>query len=240
MKSSTIIVAYDPTPNGQDALALGSLLSATSGAALAVAHVYPWTQHGSPSADSADGRERFLRGRAEELLARAAESVDRDVRRIPLASPTTASGITELVEREHAGLVIFGSAERTPHGRVRPGSASRRLLQGLHGAVAFAPVGFHELRSPALDVLSVTLDESSAAARRSAESLAHSSGGRLAEPHDHDADVLFVGSRPGAAHGQVMTGTRADEAIRRASSPVIVVPCGEPLELVPASVSIAA
>jgi hypothetical protein len=37
-----------------------------------------------------------------------------------------------------------------------------------------------------------------------------------------------------------MTGTRADEAIRRASSPVIVVPCGEPLELVPASVSIAA
>jgi len=103
MPTSPIIVAYDGSPNADDAVALGNLLAHLTGAPLALAHVYR-TPSQSPreGAGVAEGRAKLARRAAEEVLSRGAQLVDRDVARLVVSSTTTATGIRTVVTREHA------------------------------------------------------------------------------------------------------------------------------------------
>jgi nucleotide-binding universal stress UspA family protein len=241
MSTPPIVVAYDGSPNADDAAALGRLLADASGAPLALAHIYRAPSRSlRHSAATLDGRERFMRRRAEELLSRGARALDRDVAHFALASTTTATGVHTIAEREHAPLVIFGSAHQAPPGRVHPGSATRRLLQVLPWALAVAPVGFRERQATRLETIAVAHDDESGTARRSAEAIARVSGARLREEARDGSELLFVGSGPSAARGHLTVNGSANQLIQSAQAAVVVVPHGQPLELSGAAAMLAA
>src|SRR5262245_19049221 len=122
MPTSPIIVAYDASPNADDAVALGNLLANVTEAPLALAHVCrPPSQNPRDGAGAAVGRAKLARRVADEVLSHGARLADRDVARLAVSSTTTATGIRTIAGREHAALVLFGSAQRTLPGRVHPG-----------------------------------------------------------------------------------------------------------------------
>jgi nucleotide-binding universal stress UspA family protein len=240
MSTSPIIVAYDASPNADDAVALGNLLAHLTGAPLALAHVYR-TPSQSPrdGAGVAEGRAKLARRAADEVLSRGAQLADRDVARLVVSSTTTATGIRTVAAREHAALVLFGSAQRTLPGRVHPGSASRRLLHGLPCAIGLAPVSFRERGPASLDAIAVAHDDPARAAQHSAEGLALQAGAEVAAD-ERDGHLLFVGSPAGAQRGQVLVNAVTNRLIQTAATPVVVVPYGEALRLGGAPVSAAA
>jgi nucleotide-binding universal stress UspA family protein len=222
-----IIVAYDGTPQAEDALALGRALSELVGGPIALAHVHRADpQDRSPSA-AVVGREDFLRRESERMLARASDSLGAaSVTSHALAGTTTASALRALAEDEHAELIVFGSAPSGPTGRVHPGSAARRLLHSARCAVAFAPEGFRNQKWSAPLTVAVAEDDADGSARHTAEALAAQAGGSVAVSPQGDADLLVVGSRAGAAAGALMTSAAAEQRIQAAREPVIVVARG--------------
>jgi nucleotide-binding universal stress UspA family protein len=240
MPTPPIIVAYDGSPNAEDAVALGNLLAHVTGAPLALAHVYR-TPSQSPrdGAGAGDERARLARRAADEVLSHGAQLADRDVARLAVSSTTTATGIRTIAAREHAALVLFGSAQRTLPGRVHPGSASRRLLHGLPCAIGLAPVSFRERDESGLEAIAVAHDDPSRTAQRSAEALALLSGAEVASG-ERDGDLLVVGSAAGAQRGQVLVNAATNLLIQTAATPVVVVPYGEALRLEGAAAGAAA
>jgi nucleotide-binding universal stress UspA family protein len=239
MSTSPIIVAYDGSPNADDAVALGNLLAHVTGAPLALAHVYRSpSQSPREGAGVVEGRAKLARRAAEEVLSRGARLADRDVARLVVSSSTTATGIRTLAAREHAALVLFGSAQRTLPGRVHPGSASRRLLHGLPCAIGVAPVSFRE-RHSGLQAIAVAHDDPTRAAQRSAEAVALLAGAEVAAD-ERDGDLLIVGSAAGAQRGQVLVNAVTNQLIQTAAAPVVVVPYGEALQLAGAPAAAAA
>ena len=238
--SSTILVAYDGSPNADDAVAVGQLLAKLTGSELALAHIYrAGHQRGSHGATTVEARERFLRRRGEELLERGAAVAGGDARRVVLGSTTTATGMRTLAEREAATAVVFGSASNTEPGHVHPGSASRRLLQGAPAAIAFAPVGYRQSASKIPSRIGVSHDDDDAAARQSAEAIVDALGRTAAVVEDGQVDLLLIGSRPGAEHGRVMIGANAEAPLHAATSPVVVVARGVVLPSAAALASVA-
>jgi nucleotide-binding universal stress UspA family protein len=222
-----VIVAYDGSPNAEDAFALGALLADAGAGRLALAHVYRAAQPGpQSSAATLEARERFVRQRGLELISSAAVQHGRDLARYVLGSTTTATGIRTVAESEPAAVVVFGSAERTPPGRVHPGSAARRLLQGCSVPVAFAPVGFAAQHAGELHAVAAAHDDDSGAARASAEALAAVTGARVTDGEQEGAQLLFLGSAQDAERGRVAVNAGIELAIQRADAPVVVVPRG--------------
>jgi nucleotide-binding universal stress UspA family protein len=222
-----IIVAYDGTPHADDALAFASSLGELLGAELALAHVHradPGDR--SPSA-KVHGREDFLRRQGEAVLSRAsAPAGGLTVSRHAIAGTTTASALRELADREHAELIVFGSAYDGPPGRVHPGSAARRLLQSAGSAIAIAPDGFRE-RTPSESLaVSYAQDDAHGSARRTAKALAAHAAGTAREDAEAEGDVLVLGSSAGAPSGRVKTSATSDRLIQAARVPVIVLPEG--------------
>jgi nucleotide-binding universal stress UspA family protein len=240
MSTSPIIVAYDGSPNADDAVALGNLLAHMTGAPLALAHVYR-TPSQSPrdGAGVAEGRANLARRAAEEVLSRGAWLAEGDVARLMVSSTTTATGIRTVAGRHHAALVLFGSAQRTLPGRVHPGSAARRLLHGLPCAIGLAPVSFRERGHSGLETIAVAHDDPTRAAQHSAEALALVAGANVASD-ERDGELLFVGSAAGAQCGQVLVNAVTNRLIQTSATPVVVVPYGEALHLEGAPASAAA
>ncbi|HEX3174110.1 MAG TPA: hypothetical protein VHQ43_07815 [Solirubrobacterales bacterium] len=211
-----IIVSYDDTDNDRDALALGRLL-AFSGGDLSLAYV----RH---SVGGALEQEQ-----AEELLARGAASVGApDMARHVVVNPGTSAGLRELVERENAGVVVFGSEYRTADGLVKPGISAHKLLLDGPAAIAVAPAGLRSRPSIAVNAIGV-IDEGDEAARATAESLARTLGATVRDGAQGPLDFLVVGSRPEAHAGKVTISASTDYAVEAATSPVLVVPRGTPI-----------
>lgn len=226
--SGSVLVGYDGSPNSDDAVVLGQALARLTGAKLVLAHVF----RAAPSkpnagASAVASRERFLRRRGDELLEQAAKVAGADARRVVVGSTTTATGMRTLAESEGAVAVVFGSASNTEPGRVHPGSASRRLLQGAPAAVAFAPVGYRSRAAGVPGRIGFVHDDEDATARRSAEALASALGGgaSLVDGAD-EVDLLVIGSRPDADEGRVQISANAEAPLHGAVSPVVVVARG--------------
>jgi nucleotide-binding universal stress UspA family protein len=246
-----IIVAYDGTPQANDALALARLLSDELGAPLALAHMYRADPRDRPPSGTVLGRETFVRRQAERLLAQAPEPVGpgaesrspgaSGMSRHALAGTTTASALRRFAEQQNAALLVFGSARNGPTGHVHPGSAARRLLQSVGCPVAFAPEGFRERAPRRPTGIAVAHDDEQASARRTAEALAKLTGGAVHDLEDRAspggeaaeaarADLIVVGSRAGAPVGKVRTSAAAERLIQAARAPVIVLPRGVALD----------
>jgi nucleotide-binding universal stress UspA family protein len=208
-----IIVSYDDTDNDRDALALGRLL-ASAGAELSLAYV----RHSF--GESLDQQA------AEELLARGAESVGTpNMPKYVVINPATSVGLGELVEQDHADVLVFGSEYRTAKGLVKPGISAHKLLLGGSSAIAVAPAGMWSEGEVSVGTVGV-IDEGDPAARQTAESLAGALGATVAEHGSGKLDLLVVGSRKEAPEGKVVLSAASDYAVEAANYPVLVIPRG--------------
>jgi nucleotide-binding universal stress UspA family protein len=133
----TILVGYDGSEGGHDALALARTLRAPDGVVI-VACVHP------TGGRSGDKRlDSLLADAAAQILAGARTQVHEDwleFRTTPGHSP--AHGLHVLSEEVEADLVVVGSSTRAERGRVRTGSTGERLLNGSPCPVAVSPQGF--------------------------------------------------------------------------------------------------
>lgn len=133
----TILVGYDGTEGGRDALALARTLRAPDGAVI-VACVHP------TSGRAADERlYTLLADAAAQTLAAARTQVHEDWLEFRTTSGhSPAHGLHVLSEELAADLVVVGSSNRAERGRVQAGSTGERLLNGSPCPVAVAPQGF--------------------------------------------------------------------------------------------------
>jgi nucleotide-binding universal stress UspA family protein len=154
-----LVIGYDGTPEGEDALALARVLAPALGAAELVAVCVKAVAHPRPRGHG--WRER-LEQEAERTLAGATGD---DLRRRAIVSSSPARGLFELAEREGADLLVVGSSHHSGLGAVLAGSVGRALLQGAPCPVALAPRGYHKQDVDRLRVLGVGFDGSAEAER---------------------------------------------------------------------------
>ena len=215
-----IIVSYDGTTHDDDALTLGRMLVA-AGAALSLAYV----RH---SREYDQRREEIAQHDADRRLEQGALWLhDDSVKRHVVVDPSTSSGLGKLAAAEHADLIVFGSDYRTSPGRVEPNGAAQGLLEGGHVAIAVAAAGLRTGDGAGVATVSVSGEESGAAAQ-SARALMAATGAELVAD-GRDADLILVDSRATAADGTVALDGATRGRLDSARGSVIVLPRNAPL-----------
>jgi nucleotide-binding universal stress UspA family protein len=227
----TIVIGFDGTDSGEDALALGLLLARATRAVPLVAVVHP--QEYPIGVGRVDAEwVAYMHQQATELLGRARRLVpgDAGAQFREASAPSESRGLHDLAEQEQAELVVVGSSSRGPVGRTYPGSTGERLLQGSACPVAVAPRGLRESPPERLATVAVAFLDTPEArhALDVAVDLAERVGARLrlisvmpkpAEVYlpvvGRDAEEAFVASsrelfQAALAEGLARVGDRAD------------------------------
>jgi nucleotide-binding universal stress UspA family protein len=218
--STDIIVSYDGTPNDDDALALGKMLS-RSGGTLALAYV----RHAH---EFDPEREALAQHDAQRRLQLGADWLgDPEVARHVVVNPSTGEGLARLAEAEGASVVVFGSDYRTPPGRVEPGASAQQLLEGGPVAIAVAPAGLRTNGEPSIKSIALAATEDDTAAKNTAVGLAGNIGAEIVDVDDPGADLIVVGSQSGASEGRIALSGATRGRLNTARSAVLVVPNGK-------------
>lgn len=146
----TLLIGFDDTPPGFDAVALGLQLAGETGDSVTVVTAYPDDEHGLMVAMNDRQWVNEVRQVAERKLDRAREAVaDRPSVQFRPVGPSSASrALHELAERTEPHAIVVGSSEHGGLGRVSPGSTVERLLHGAPCPVAVAPNGYREHARP--------------------------------------------------------------------------------------------
>ena len=220
---ANVIISYDGTPNDDDALALGKMLS-RAGFALTLAYV----RH---SREFDQRREDLAQHDAEQRLDRGATTVgDGEIARRVVIGASTGDSLGQLAEREGASVVVFGSDYRTPPGHVEPGTSAQYLLDGGSVAVAIAAAGLRTQLDGAISSIAVPLaGPTNDVARQTANALAAKLGATVRESYAEPVDLIVVGSQPDAPAGRVVIGGDVRNELNSARSSVLVLAAGVPL-----------
>lgn len=149
-----IIVGHDGGPEGRDAVALGTVLAAATGADLRLVGIFAPTL--LPVIPGITDR-RTLRAEAEAPLQQARREFAADALVEVVADDSISRGLSRSAERHHADLVVIGSQHRARQGRVSIGRRGRQVLYGARYSLAIAPRGFCE-RVHDLEVIGVGYD----------------------------------------------------------------------------------
>lgn len=182
----TIVVGYDGSDHGDDALALGRLLARIADAELLVACAYPDDPLGESAAAVEVARE--LREEAEGRLERAgawlagaagASPPAVTLRAVAGASP--AHVLHDLAEQLHADAIVVGATHHGRALRLLAGSTPDAVLDHAPCAVAVAPDGFRDAHASAPRQVAVAFDGSPEArhALAAAAAYARAAGARL-------------------------------------------------------------
>jgi nucleotide-binding universal stress UspA family protein len=177
-----LVVGFDGTDSGEDALALGLLLARATRAVPLVTVVH--AQEYPIGVGRVDAEwVAYMHERAGELLGRARRLLgpDAGAEYREVAAPSESRGLHELAEQEGAEAVVVGSSQRGPLGRTYPGSTGDRLLQGSACPVGVAPRGLREQPPAALGTVAVAFLDTPEAhqALDAAAGLAEQAGARL-------------------------------------------------------------
>jgi nucleotide-binding universal stress UspA family protein len=139
-----ILIGYDGSERGDDALALGRTLARAAGdPEVVVATVYPALlpadSYGRPSL-----REERLRHEALEALARARAAWPQlpEGAFVPLRATSPSAGLQRYAAESDVEVIVLGASHRTGLGRIFAGSATEQTLQGAPRPVAVAPPGY--------------------------------------------------------------------------------------------------
>ena len=123
-----IVIGYDGTDPGEDALALGVRLATATGQVPVVAAAYPESPSGVGHVDAE--WVTALREQADEMLDRARSQLDGErAEYVSVGCRSVAHGLDELAEQLGAAAIVVGSAPGGPLRRVLAGSTAERLLQ---------------------------------------------------------------------------------------------------------------
>ncbi len=140
----TVIVGFDDTPCGQDALNLGQLLGHLTGESLLVVAVWPGDETGVGVAMHDTEWVAKQRAQAQAMLdgARAVLGDTVGVSYETVGPGSAARGLHDLAEDRGATVIVVGSSADTMLGRIGPGSTGERLLHGAPCPVGVAPRGY--------------------------------------------------------------------------------------------------
>jgi nucleotide-binding universal stress UspA family protein len=215
--TSALIISYDGTPNDDDALALGKLLSET-GSAVALAYV----RH---SKEFDPKREQVAQYDAEQRLDRGAALIGIPVTKHVVVGAGTSEVLGELAGQLGAGIIVFGSDYRTPLGRAEPGNSAQRLLENGTVAIAVAAAGLRAKADNSIKTIAVPFagpvnDD----ARATAQSLATKLGAEVVGASPDPIDLIVVGSQQGAPKGHVVVAGEVRNELNSARSSVLVLP----------------
>jgi nucleotide-binding universal stress UspA family protein len=168
--SRPIVVGFDGSEHGLDALVLGRALATTLSARLLVVIAYTPDQWlwAPGTADPMDRDER------EQVVARA-QAVFSDEDNIEfrtLPSPSAAGALHAEAEREDAQIIVVGSSHRGTIGRMLLGTVAQEVLDAAPCAVAVAPPRLGAQREIGFSRVGVGFDDTPAA--HDALAVAHS------------------------------------------------------------------
>jgi nucleotide-binding universal stress UspA family protein len=134
-----ILVGFDGSEHGRDALALGRALAATLSTRLIVTVAYTPEQWlwapGTADPMDRDERERIV------AQAEAAFSGEDRIEVHTVASPSAAGALHAEAEHEQAQIIVVGSSHRGAMGRMLLGTVTQEVLDAAPCAVAVAPLG---------------------------------------------------------------------------------------------------
>jgi nucleotide-binding universal stress UspA family protein len=220
--SADVIISYDGTPNDDDALALGRLLAGDP-SKLALAYV----RH-APEFDPA--RETLAQHDAEGRLEHGAALLGApEIPRHVVFGATTGEGLEQLASAEGASVIVFGSDYRTPPGHAEPPASAQRLLEIGGTAIGVAAAGLRA--DPAAKIGSVAVLPGDDAAQQTADALVAKLGASVVTGEAPAADLIVVGSQPGAPAGRVALSGSARTMLDASRGSVLVVPSGKPLQI---------
>ena len=219
-----IIISYDGTANDHDALVLGKLLAADPGK-LALAYV----RH-SPEFDPK--REELAQHDAQRRVERGAELLGNpNIPRHVVFSGSTGAGLEELARAEGASLIVFGSDYRTPPGHAEPPTSAQRILEIGAIGIGVAAAGLRAVPEPKIETIAVLPIEQDGAVQQTADALASKLGARVVAVDGANADLIVVGSQPGAPAGRLALSGSVRALLDRSRGSVLVVPSGKPVRL---------
>jgi nucleotide-binding universal stress UspA family protein len=219
--SSEVIISYDGTANDDDALALGRMLAPAAELALA------YVRH-APEIDPE--RERLAQHDAERRLEQGAERLgDPEIPLHVVFSGSTGAGLEELAQAEGASVIVFGSDYRTPPGHSEPPTSAQRLLEIGAIGIAVAAAGLRDESDARIASISLPEVQEDGAARETAEALAARLGVSVLTADGAAADLIVVGSQPGAPAGRIALSGSARSMLDASRGSVLVVPSGKPL-----------
>ena len=222
--STDLIVSYDGTPNDDDALALGQML-ARGGATLALAYV----RH---SREFDPRREEIAQHDAERRLESGVHWLgDPKVPCHVVMAGSTGEGLLQLAEAENAAMIVFGSDYRTPPGRAEPGATASRLLEGAPVPVAVAAAGLRARRNARIERIATAEQSANGTIQQAAERLAERLGASVTGPDAGPADLIVVGSQPGAPDRRITLSGITRSQLNNMHGSVLVLPNGVPLRL---------
>jgi nucleotide-binding universal stress UspA family protein len=134
-----VLIGYDDTPEGEDALGLGRRICEVLDARPLVATIISHPRDGADAADFDEAVQTYC----EPLFAKARERLNGlDVQEQPMISDSAAAGIYELTDWLNPTVIVIGSTRHGTSGRVQVGTVGGSLLSGVHSTVAVAPRGY--------------------------------------------------------------------------------------------------
>jgi nucleotide-binding universal stress UspA family protein len=140
---STIVIDFNDSRRGRDALALARSLGDIAGARFVTVTSYDRDRYGMLPVQAwplAMPEERKAAADlAKSLIAHEPGAITRVV-----GATSPARALHETAEREQADLIVVSSDTRGSDGRVAAGATGRPALHGAPCAVAVAPAGFAE------------------------------------------------------------------------------------------------
>src|ERR1700691_4249804 len=221
--TSALIISYDGTPNDDDALALGKLLSQT-GLSVALAYV----RH---SKEFDPRREQVAQYDAEQRLERGAALIGIPVTKHVVVGASTGQVLGELAQELGASIIVFGSDYRTPPGRAEPGTSAQRLLENGTVAIAVAAAGLRAKPENSIKAIAVPFagpvnDD----ARATAQALATKLDAEVVDASADSIDLIVVGSQQGAPKGHVVVAGEVRNELNSARSSVVALPAETRLE----------
>lgn len=173
-----VLVGFDGSEGGRDALELTRLLGSRPGGSAVVATVL----FGGPLPVDLAGLGAEEAGEAEPIFEEARAKlagIELETRAFGGASP--AAILTTLAEEEDFDAIVVGSPHRGAIGRVVLGSVARSLLNGAPTDVAVAPTGYGASEHETIGTIAVAYDGTPEAkfALWRAEGLAGAFGARI-------------------------------------------------------------
>jgi len=166
-----ILVGYDGSDGGRDALELARVLAEATDASVLVATVLPY----GPLPIPYELLEEEEAERAQPLLEEARERLgELEVETRAFGGGTPAGVINDLAEREQSETIVVGSPHRGAIGRVLIGSVADGLLHGAPCEVLTAPRGYAAEEHGPFRTIAVAYDDTAEAkaALKRAEAIA--------------------------------------------------------------------
>jgi len=143
----TVVAGHDGSDSGDDAAVLGARLARATGEPLLVVTVYP-QENPVGTIGRVDAEwVAYMRDLAEEVSASAKRFLEErgvSAEYRVIGSGSSAHGLDDVAEAEHASAIVVGSERHGARRRISPGSTGERLLHGAICPVAIAPRGFRE------------------------------------------------------------------------------------------------